>query len=186
VDDQLLWESDVVDWEKIGFDAYKFVIEQAKERLAEVIKESHAVTKSGMTILLCYIATLSGLSGYVFSEKFSITHETDLTIILAILIAPLSIYAFSLLFKLIYPRDVFFKGSPPKEILFKEIFEGMTEQEGLKNILLNEIERIQDKIEKLGKSNKKRFSQYRRTLKISLFFIAIVIFIIVQTVYNQS
>jgi len=80
----------------------------------------------------------------------------------------------------------FLRAAPPKEILFKEIFEGMTEQEGLKNILLNEIERIQDKIEKLGESNKKRFSQYRRTLKISLFFIAIVIFIIVQTVYNQS
>ncbi|HMH20409.1 MAG TPA: hypothetical protein VK563_01475 [Puia sp.] len=182
--DRLVWESDVVDWEKIGVDAYKFVIEQAKERLTEVIEESHAITKSGMTVLLCHIAALSGILGYVFSEKSRITHERGLTIVLAILIASLSIYVFSLLLKLIYPKNVFFKGSPPKEIFFKEVFEGWTEQEGLKNILLNEVERIQDKIERLEESNKKRFSRYRRTLKISLFFIIIAILIIVKTIYT--
>ena len=180
----LLWESDVEDWEKISVDAYKFVIEQAKEQLNEVIEESQTITKRGMSILLSHIAALSGLLGYAFSEKSKITHENGWTICFAILIGVLSIYAFSLLFQLIYPKDVFFKGSPPREIFFKETFEGLSEIEGLKSLLYNEMERIQDKIARLATSNKKRFYQYRTTLKISLFFIAVAIFIIVKTMFN--
>jgi hypothetical protein len=76
------------------------------------------------------------------------------------------------------------KGSPPKEIFYKEVFDGLSEQEGLKNVLFNEIERIQDKIERMVKSNRKRFAQYRTTLKISLLFVATAIFIIVRAIYN--
>jgi hypothetical protein len=36
----------------------------------------------------------------------------------------------------------------------------------------------------MGISNEVRFVQYRRTLKISLFFIAIAIFFIVKAIYN--
>jgi hypothetical protein len=184
--EQLLWESDVLDWEKISVDSYKFVIDQAKEQLNEVIEESQTITKRGMSILLSHIAALSGLLGYVFSERSKVTHENGWTICFFIFIAVLSIYAFGLLFQLIYPKDVFFKGSPPKEIFFKETFEGLSETEGLKSLLYNEMERIQDKITRLSISNKKRFSQYRATLKISLFFVAIAIFIIVKTMSNWS
>lgn len=184
MNEPLLWESDVADWEKVSVDAYKFVIEQAKEQLNEVIEESQIITKRGMSILLSYIAALSGLLGYAFSEKSKITHGSGWIICFSILIAILSIYAFTLLFQLIYPKDVFYKGSPPKEIFFKEVFTGLSEEEGLKNVLYSEIERIQDKIERMGKSNRKRFSQYRRTLKISLLLVAIAIFIIVRAIYN--
>ena len=186
MDNNLIWESDVLDWEKVSVDAYKFVIEQAKEQLNEVIEESQAITKRGMAILLSHITALSGLLGYVFSDKSKITHESGWAIFFAIVIALLSIYAFSLLFQLIYPKDVFFKGSPPKEIFFKGVFEGLSEAEGLKSLLYNEMERIQDKIERLAKSNKKRFTQYRTTLKISLFFIAVAIFIIVKNMSSWS
>lgn len=100
--EQLLWESDVVDWEKISVDSYKFVIEQAKEQLNEIIEESQTITKRGMSIL--------------------------------------SIYSFTLLFQLIYPKDVFYKGSPPKEIFYNDVFNGQMPDEGLKNIMYGEIE----------------------------------------------
>ena len=60
----------------------------------------------------------------------------------------------------------------------------MSEQEGLKNVLFSEIERIQDKVERMIQSNRKRFAQYRTTLKISLLLVATAVFIIVRAIYN--
>jgi hypothetical protein len=56
MENMLIWESDVMDWEKISVDSYRFVIDQAKERLNEVIEESHAITKRGYRFMLlaCY------------------------------------------------------------------------------------------------------------------------------------
>jgi len=182
--EKLLWKSDIVEWEKISVDTYKFVIDQAKEQLNEIIEESQTITKRSMSILLSYVVALSGLLGYAFSEKSKITHGNGWLICFSICIALLSIYSFMLLFQLIYPKNAFFKGSPPEEIFYQEIFKDRAEEEGYKNVLYNEIERIQDKIERIGNSNGKRFAQYRRTLKISLMLIAIAIFIIVRAIYT--
>jgi hypothetical protein len=57
---------------------------------------------------------------------------------------------------------------------------------GFKNLLYNEVERIQDKINLVKKLNDARIKQYINTLKISLFFIAAAIFTIVKTIYIQS
>ena len=138
--EQLLWKSDVVDWEKISVDSYKFVLDQAKEHLNEIIEESQAITKRGMSILLSYIAALSGLLGYAFSEKSKITHGSGGVICFSIFVAILSIYSSTLLFQLIYPKDVFYKGSPPKEIFYNDVFNGRMPDEGFKNIMYGEIE----------------------------------------------
>jgi hypothetical protein len=180
----LVWKSDVAEWDKISVDTYKFVIDQAKEQLNEIIEESQVITKRGMSILLSYIAALSGLLGYAFSEKSKITHGNGWIICFSIGIAMLSTYSFTLLFQLIYPKDVFYKGSPPEEIFYQEIFNGRSAEEGHKNVLFNEVERIQDKIGRMITSNDKRSAQYRRTLKISLLLVAIAIFMIVRTIYT--
>jgi len=128
----LLWKSNVSDWDKVSIESYKFIIEQAKERLNEAIEESQIITKWGMTILLSYLTVLSGLLGYIFSDKFK-NHNNVFTIIIAIIIAVFSVYVFTLLFALILPKNVFYKGSPPKEIFFKEVFEDLTPEDGFKN-----------------------------------------------------
>jgi hypothetical protein len=61
----------------------------------------------------------------------------------AVCIALLSIYSFTLLFQLIYPKELFYKGSPPEEIFYQEIFKDRAAEEGYKNVLYNEIERMQ-------------------------------------------
>ena len=62
MNEQLLWKADVVEWEKISVDTYKFVIDQAKERLNEILEESQTITKRGMSILLSYVVALSAFS----------------------------------------------------------------------------------------------------------------------------
>jgi hypothetical protein len=184
MNNELIWQSDIVDWEKISVDAYKFVLTQANERLSEVIEESQAITKRGMTILLSHITALSGILGYLFSDKSRIGHERGWAIIFICIIAALSIYAFSMLFRLIYPKVFFNRGSPPKEIFFKEVFDGLTEEEGLKSVLFDEVIRIQDRIERMEKENAVRIIPYKIALRISLLFIAIALFIIIKTIYN--
>ena len=184
MNESLLWKSDVIDWDKVSVDTYKFVLDQAKERLNEIVEESQTITKRGMSILLSYVVALSGLLGYAFSEKSKITHGNGWLICFSICIAILSIYSFTLLFRLIYPKTVFFKGSPPKEMFYQEVFNGLTTEESFKNVLYNEIERVQDKTDKMEASNKNRSAQYRRTLKISLLLVAIAIFVIVRAIYT--
>ena len=137
-----------------------------------------------MTILLSHITALSGILGYLFSERSRISHERGWAIIFIGLLAALSIYTFGILFTLIYPKVFFNRGSPPKEIFFKAVFEGLTEEEGLKSVLFDEVIRIQDRIERMEKENGIRIIPYKRALRISLFFIAIAIFIIIKTIYN--
>jgi hypothetical protein len=75
--------------------------------------------------------------------------------------------------KLIYPKVFFNRGSPPKEIFFKDVFDGLIEEEGLKSILFDEVIRIQDRIERMEWDNNIRITPYKRALQISLLFIAI-------------
>ncbi len=104
-----MWQSDIADWEKIAVDSYKFVLKQANERLNEVLEESHSITRRGMAILLSHITALSGILGYLFSDKSRINHERGLAIIFICVMALISIYTFELLFRLIYPRILFYK-----------------------------------------------------------------------------
>jgi hypothetical protein len=182
--DQLIWQSDIVDWEKISVDSYKFVLKQANEQLNEALEEPHSITKGGRAILLSHITALSGILGYLFSDKSRINHERGWTIIFISVMASLSIYTFDLLFRLLYPRVLFYKGSPPKEIFFKEVFEGLSEEEGLKSLLFDEVVRMQNKIERMEDENTKRIIRYKRALNISLLFVAISIIMIVKTIYT--
>jgi len=185
MENKLLWRSDIDDWEQGSVDSYKFVIEQAKERLNDIIQESETITKRGMTILLSYIVALSGLMGYINSDKFRI-HSDLLTIIIITILAILSIYVFGLLFRLISSKGVFYKGSPPIEIFYREVFEGLSDESGFKSILYNEVERIQNKIDWMKKLNDERLVLYGTTLKFSLFFVAVAIFTMAKTIYSQS
>lgn len=180
---ELLWESDITDWQDISVDTYKFVIDQAKERLSEVLQESDTITRHGMTILLTYLTVLSGLFGYVFSEKFVLNHSF-LTALLVCIIALVSIYAFTLLFNLILPKKIYARGSPPKETFVKYILDGRSPEEGLKSVMFNEVERLQDKIERIHVINKKRRIQYRSVLKVSLIYIALTIFTMVKLAFT--
>jgi hypothetical protein len=135
-----------------------------------------------MATLLSYLTALSGLIGYIFSGHFKL-NNTILTYTVVCLLAIYSIYVFTLLFALVLPKNQQFKGSPPKEILYKGVFEGLTTEEGVKILMCNEVERIQDKIERVHVLNKKRSGQYRSALKISLIYIAITIFTLVKMLF---
>jgi hypothetical protein len=180
---ELLWTPDVVDWQNVSVESYQFVIEQAKERLDEVINESRLVTASGMKVLLVYVTALPGLAGYIFSEHKNFSRDL-ITIILVTIVAAFAIYIFTLLISLIAPGRLFFKGSEPKDIFKAETFIKLDSQAGFKNLLFIEIQRIQDKIERIQTNNKKRINHYKSVLRVSLILVAVLVFALVKLIFT--
>ena len=100
-------KSEVVNWENISVESYQFVIEQAKERLDEMLHESRVITASGMKVLLVYVTALPGLVGYIYSEHKNLSRDF-ITIILVSIVAAFAIYIFTLLISSDCTRKVIF------------------------------------------------------------------------------
>lgn len=179
-----MWEANIDGWEEIAVESYQFVIEQAKERLEELINESQTIFSWAMKILFAYLAALSGLAGYVFTQS-SEQNRSIFTILIVSIGVVLSIYVFTLLFAMISTSRTFFKGSIPKEIFYSDIFRDKTPTAGYKLLLANEIERIEDKIQRIGSINRKRISQYRSILRISLILVALFIFAVFKRFFTN-
>lgn len=182
---ELLWKYHAADWKNISVESYQFIIEQAKERLDEMINESRVITSSGMKVLLVYITVLPGLSGYIYSEHKNFNRDF-ITMVAVGLIAIFAIYIFTLLISLIAPGRLFFKGSEPRDIFIEDIFIKLDAQSGFKHLLLFEIERIQDKIERIQTNNKKRINQYKSVLRVSLVLVAVLVFALVKKTFSES
>jgi hypothetical protein len=181
---ELLWAAESNTWIKVSVESYQFVLEQAKERLEEAINESRAITTSGMKILLIYVTVLPGLAGYIFSDQRRFNLDF-ITIIVVSVIAIFATYIFTLLISLIAPGRLFSKGSQPKDIFKEEIFIDHDSQTAFKNLLFNEIERIQLKIERIQTNNKKRINQYKSVLQASLILVALLVFALVKRIFSD-
>lgn len=181
----LLWKADVDDWEIVSVESYQFIIEQAKERLDEVISESNAITSRSMTLLLSYFAIFSGILGFIFSA--SNKSEIDfLTILESCVLAIFPFYIFTLLFALIASRYNAYKGSPPKEIFRQQYLQSHDSEDWLKILHYYEMERIQDKIERIQAINIKRVGQFRAVLRVSLLFVALFVFALLARILSAS
>lgn len=181
----VLWEAHIDGWEEISVESYQFVIEQAKERLEEEINESRSLGSKAMNMLLSYVAALSGLAGYVFTEQGH-DNRSVLAIVVVTIAAIFSIYVFTLLFAMISTTQKYYKGSIPQEIFYLDVFEGRTPISGYKNLLGNEIERIEDKIQRIGSLNRKHTNRYKSILRVSLILVAVFIFAVFKRFFNAT
>lgn len=180
---ELQWSGDVADWKDVSVESYQFVLEQAKERLEEVISEAQNFKSLAMKMLISYVAGLSGIAGYIFSNN---NPGPDLAAILfAIVVMALSIYVFTMLFAIMATSHSVYKGSPPAEIFHADIFFNDPDI-NYKNLLENEIERIQYKIQRIQIFNLKSLDQYRSILKVSLILIALVVFAVFRQLFSVS
>jgi hypothetical protein len=180
----VLWEANIDGWQDIAVESYQFVIEQAKERLEELMQESNIILSRGMKILFSYVAALSGLAGFVFSDHEE-GKQSVLSIIIVCIAVIFSIYVFTLLFAIISRTPKYFKGSKPSEIFYSEIFRDRNPMCAYKLLLGNEIERIEDKIQRIGSENRKHTSRYKSILRVSLILIALFIFAVFKKYFNN-
>jgi hypothetical protein len=138
-----------------------------------------------MKVLMVYVTALPGLAGYIYSENRNFSLDF-ITILIILALAAFAIYIFTLLISLIAPERIFFKGSNPKDILKEENFEKFDPNTGFKNLLLNEIKRIQDKIERKQTNNKKRIDRYKSVMRVSLILVAVLVFALVKEIFTSA
>lgn len=181
----LLWEPDVRDWASLSVDSYQFIIDQGKERLEEVLTESNVIVSRSISLLLAYIPIFSAILGYIFSERNK-SNSDFVTIMGLCLLSVFSVYIFTLLFALIASRRVWYKGSPPREIFRQHLFEGIPAEHWLKIIMLNEVRRIQNKIERIQSANVKSTGQFRAVLRVSLLFVFVFVFALFRRIFSGS
>ena len=179
------WNSGIDGWQEISVESFQFVIEQAKERLEEEINEARTLGTRAMNILLSYVAALSGLASYIFTEHTE-GNRGVFAVIVVVITVIFSIYVFTLLFAIISTKRKYFKGSTPKEIFKADVFMDHTPLIGHKKLLANEIERIEDKIQRIGSLNRKHINQYKSILRVSLILVAMFIFAVCKRFFSAT
>lgn len=172
------WDGIFQDWAKMPVSCYKSIFEQAKERFNEVMEESQTITKKAMQALLVYITTLSSITSIILSPN----HPSEIFELKTLLITSLAtgLFGITLLIKLLRPKEVFYKGSSPKETFTQSANNNLVGDEFEQNFFYDEIVRYQKKIETLDKNNRSRIELYNYVLTISILLIGASIFLIIH------
>jgi len=171
-----LWNDIVKDWEKIPLESYKFLFSQVKERFDEVLSESISVTEKSINLTKVTVAAIAGFLGYNFKANPNIA----CTIILCILF----LLDFICLIKLMFPKGVIFKGSPPIEI-FNEYLDNpiYTQEEKITIVYYHELIRYQERIDWMNSKNNERHCYYGVALILTILVSVLTAGIILSTIF---
>ena len=173
----IIWNDIAKDWEKIPLDTYKFLFEQTKDRYEEVMSESESVTNKSITLISISGAIVTGFVGF----KFQANPPLSWVIILGILY----LSNFICLIKLLFPKKVVLRGSPPNEI-FIDYFDhpDLLENEKTSLAYYHELIRYQERINEMDMRIARRQNFYRIALLLTIFNAVLTAAIVVKTIYH--
>jgi hypothetical protein len=151
------WDDIVKDWEKIPIEAYELLFNQAKDRFDDVSSESVSITEKSINLTKLAVLAISGFVGYNFKINPGAGWIVFLTFIFLI--------DMFLLVKLMFPKGVIFKGSPPKE-MFRDYLDNpnYTQDEKVLIVYYHELRRYQESIDKMNRKNEQRQWYYGSAL----------------------
>lgn len=175
----MYWKSDVIEWDKIPLDAYRFIFEQTKDRYTELIAESETITNKTFSILLVYIAGVSAALGFLLSKDANVSIVVKGILILSI---GLTIPALYLCFKLVEPRTTYYKGNTPKQLFREDAFKGYTPDESVTGLYYNELIVYQKRIDFIENQNEDRIEYYNILRWISLGVLFLTVLVIVLSI----
>ncbi len=133
------WDDIVKDWEKVPISVYEFIFGQVKERYDEIISESQSITNKAFDYLKITATAISAFTVFSFNKP------PDRWIVIGLGIAFL-IHLFCIR-KMLSPKGVILKGSPPNEIFLNYIDnKNYTEEEKPKIVYYHELLRYQDRM----------------------------------------
>lgn len=155
-----MWKPNVKDWEKIPLESYKLILSQTKEQFEECASESESITNKSIKLLGFLVLLGSGIIGY------------GLTLNKCFLLIFILFYAmdFYLILKLVFPKNVIFRGTRPQIINWQDFDEKEnTNADKIALTYYQEIIRTGDSIDKMMNYNSIRHNRY----KVSIIFTAI-------------
>ncbi|GAA3652768.1 hypothetical protein [Flavivirga jejuensis] len=160
------WEANLNNWKHLSTDSIQLMLKQSEECLDETVKTFENVSTKTNQMLTIAISILTVTIGYfVDFDKNNIELK-----IIALFVVVICSTIIIVLYKNLFFDKIGVKGSPPKHIIKDKFFnEGIEPKNQYANIVLNECEKYQERIDKNNIVNDQR--RKRITIAIKLFFL---------------
>ncbi|HEY0067294.1 MAG TPA: hypothetical protein VGB46_08025 [Flavisolibacter sp.] len=164
VEPRIKWDSPISDYDILTLEACKLIFDQSRTYFEETIQESEELTQRSMRMLFLFLPAIAAIIGYCISyrEKFQPLQSFDFMLIIAVS-GGVSNCVFNL-FKLISPKEGYYRGSKPQEVMRPELFRIGRPEKVEKALYISEIERYQIKIEQMEIINYKRIFLYQEVI----------------------
>jgi hypothetical protein len=173
-----MWQDIAKDWENIPLETYQFIYSQAKERFDEVHSESESITQKAFTLTSLTVGAVSGFVAYNL--------KTTPNAMWIVLLSFLFVGNVFCLIKLLFPKGVVLKGSPPTEIFNDYLDNSDLNQEEKKIVVYyHELVRYQERIELMTARNSRRHLFYGISLSLTALTIIITVGAVVSTIYSH-
>lgn len=173
-----MWPDIVKEWDKLPVAAYQFIFSQTKERYDEVISESESITEKAFKLISISGAFAAG----VVSLAFKTNPQFNYTVILVVFY----LANFTCLIKLLFPKQVIPKGSPPNEILIDYLDDASyTEEDKTRASFYQELIRYQERIDDMEIRITKRHKYYMASLILTIINTAATVGMVISTIYHH-
>ena len=172
------WIPDIIDWDKIPIETYKFIFDRSEKRFDDILLDSEVVTERSIKLLS---AVVLSISYFIALKNYNICHP------IIFLVSILYFINIILLLILIFPRNLVSKGASPKELFHRGIETSKNSEnysENEKKIIpyYYEILRLQKSIDINRKSNKRRYKLFVTSIILSA--ITLIVDIAIYVLYH--
>lgn len=169
---------DINNSNKIPFDTYKTMLEEAKIRYNELLSQSENITGKVIQTILAASAIVAWFTKYLSENKF------QYRLIIAIVFVSLTLLIYYRLVSIFYPRKTVLRGTSPFEVLGNEVDlagdingDNYSEIEKILVYYYHQVFRFNRRINSLRPLYNKRAGDYKTNLILclTLFFYIIIV-----------
>lgn len=158
------WLPPIKNWYKVSKEAYSLIYQQAKERFEDVMSESESITNKSIKMIFGLAAFLGGIIGFYKGNDLATRYMGVFFIF--ILIEAI------LLFILIVPKDVRWRGLSPKKSIPENLDSEDDREHQTELVYYYSISILQDNIDFMIEKNTKRALIYKIALILFLMIFA--------------
>jgi hypothetical protein len=153
------WTAKINKWENVSVEEYKFIFEQGKEKLNDVLTETESITDKSIKIGTAVVAFLGFYLGLVIQNHLFNSHK-----FLVIITFIFSIINLFVVIKLIFPSLISNRGCSPDASTTPDFDNDEDKGYYLQKLYYNSIGILQDKIDNTITRNSRRISIYKVAL----------------------
>lgn len=164
------WTHTLADWTKLDIPSAQLIFAQAEEALKQSIETYKTVDKKAERLMQIIFPICLALSAFAIQYLTNNWYKPDYKIALAVALCLHLVVAFGILYKNLFPSDLYLSGAEPQKILLPTLFEGdLDEREKHLALLYNLITGKQNEIRYNDAIIAKRNQRNKKVLKMLLY-----------------
>lgn len=159
----------ITKWYNVEPEAYRHFYEQAKERFEDILQESESITNKAFKMAGA-LATFAGFLIGLLSQDYFVEGKSLLVLLATVIIVANSV----LLYLLIAPKNVKFRGSPPILSIAQDFDSKEDKNHQMQLAYYTSLSLLQADIDHMRAMNASRISLYRWSLNLSFLLVLFV------------